>query len=241
MTKNFLYKIKEDIKSFFMYPEIDLKSNHKVDYGLYWSKRRDGKTKATLSSWQKQRADYISEMIDGGSVVMDLGCGDGSLLKYLIEKKSVSGVGVDIDDTSLKTAQGQNIDTIKMNLSNLDKVGTLPEVDYILGLEIIEHLPNTEEFVHSIKDKAKKGLIFSFPNTGYYAHRLRLLFGRFPLQWVVHPGEHLRFWTVKDVKWWVNNLGFKLDKMVIYEGVPFLKKIIPSIFGQGIIIKISPK
>ena len=84
-------------------------------------------------------------------------------------------------------------------------------------------------------------MIFSFPNSGYYAHRLRFLFGRFPLQWVVHPGEHLRFWTVKDVNSWVNALKMNFIKLIVYEGVPVLNKIWPSMFGQGIIIVITNK
>jgi 2-polyprenyl-3-methyl-5-hydroxy-6-metoxy-1,4-benzoquinol methylase len=128
-----------------------------------------------------------------------------------------------------------------MDISKLYNLSSLPEVDYILGLEIIEHMPNTEEFIFKIQNKSKKGLIFSFPNTGYYSHRLRLLFGRFPLQWIVRPGEHLRFWTVKDVKWWVKNLGFNLEKLIFYEGVPILNKVFPNLFSQGIIIKISSK
>ncbi|NCF75234.1 MAG: methyltransferase domain-containing protein [Xanthomonadaceae bacterium] len=115
----------------------------------------------------------------------------------------------------------------------------LDEVDYILELEVIEHLPNIEEFVSKIKNKARKSLIFSIPNRGYYSHRMRLLSGRFPLQWINNPSEHLRFWTVKDIKWWVNFMGLNSNKIIIYEGLPILNKIFPNLFGQGIIIKIK--
>lgn len=238
--KDFLYKIKQDIISLRRYPEVNLSEVVKVDYDKYWSKKRDGK-KAVLSSWQKQRADYVLRMIERESSILDLGCGDGAVLKYLKEKGGINGIGVDISDEILKKAAEIGVKTIKIDISKLENLEKLPEVDYILGFEIIEHMPNTEEFIFKIQKKAKKGIIFSFPNTGYYTHRLRLLFGRFPLQWIQNPGEHLRFWTVKDLRWWVSSMGFNLDKLVIYEGLPFLNKIFPSFFGQGIIVKLVYK
>ena len=54
-----------------------------------------------------------------------------------------------------------------------------------------------------------------------------------------HPGEHLRFWTLKDAKLWVKQLGCKLNKIVVYQGLPGLNKLFPNLFGQGILIKIS--
>ncbi len=238
--EDFLYKIKQDLISLKKYPDVNLSNALKIDYNNYWLKKRSDK-KAVLSSWQKQRADYVLKMIEPNSVVLDLGCGDGAVLKYLHEKANIKGLGVDVSSEILKKAEKIGVKTIKMDISKLDNLSNLPKVDYVLGFEIIEHIPNTEEFIFKIRDKAKKGLIFSFPNTGYYVHRLRLLFGRFPLQWIQSPGEHLRFWTVKDVKWWVSSMDFKLKKLIIYEGIPFLNKIMPKLFGQGIIIKITPK
>jgi methionine biosynthesis protein MetW len=237
MIKILLYKLKQDLLSLGKYPVSKL-SGDKVDYDQYWSKRRSG-TQAVLSRWQKHRADIILEMIGSGSSVMDLGCGDGAVLKYLREKGGIEGVGVDISDKVLAQAKEIGITAIKKDITDLNGLDDLPEVDYILGLEIIEHMPNPEEFIFRIKEKSKNGMIFSFPNSGYYAHRLRLLFGRFPAQWVSHPGEHLRFWTVRDVSWWTGAMDLKLEKLIVYEGLPFLNRIFPSVFGRGIIIKLS--
>jgi len=238
--KDFLWRVKKDIISLYTYPDVKLSETVKVDYDKYWKKKRSGK-EAVLSSWQKQRADHALSMIEKNSTVLDLGCGDGAVLGYLKEKGNINGIGVDVSDEILEKAKEIGVETIKMDISKLENLNSLPEVDYVLGFEIIEHMPNTEEFIFKIEKKAKKGMIFSFPNTGYYAHRLRLLFGRFPLQWIQNPGEHLRFWTVKDVRWWINSMGFKLDKLIVYEGLPLFKKVVPSLFGQGIIIKISTK
>jgi hypothetical protein len=106
-------------------------------------------------------------------------------------------------------------------------------------LELLEHIPHSEELMLSALGKSQKGIFISFPNTGYYRHRLRLLFGKFPLQWRVFPNEHVRFWTYTDAKWWLKSLGIQNYTLHCYKGIPLLNKILPSIFGAGMIIEIS--
>lgn len=235
--KRILYIVKQDILSLTKYP-INKLDNYSASYDYYWNKKRKT-SESVLSTWQKMRMDYVVEMIEPGSTVLDFGCGDGAVLKYLADKKGIKGIGVDVSDDILLRAKKLGIQTIKMDISKLEELDILPEVDYITGFEIIEHIPNPEEFIDKIKTRARQAMIFSVPNSGYYAHRLRFLLGRFPLQWVSHPGEHLRFWTVKDMKWWVKTIGFKLDELVVYGDLGLLKDIFPKLFGRGIIIKIS--
>ena len=243
IIKDFLYKLKQDftyLPSLTKYRDYNANNGVGVNYDKYWQKRFRWDELA-LSNWQKQRSDLVLKIIEPNSKILDCGCGNGSVLKYLKEKINISGIGVDISEDALIKAKKNGIDGIKMDITNLDSLNDLPEVDYILGFEIIEHMPNPEEFINKIQNKARIALIFSVPNTGYYIQRLRLLFGRFPQQWISHPGEHLRFWTVKDMEWWIEAVGFELDKIVLYEGLPILNKIFPKLFCQGIIVKIKSK
>lgn len=238
MIKDFLYKIKTDLNRIYFYPEFIPNENGKVDYYTYWQKRKRG-DKSKLSNWQKQRADYLLELIEPGANVLDVGCGDGAILKYLKDMIDIKELGFDIDSNILSVAEAAGINVKQIDLGDYSKFKDLPNFDYIIGLEIIEHMPSPEEFIFALKNKCQKAFIFSIPNSGYYVHRLRLLFGKFPLQWVNHPGEHLRFWTVKDVKWWTRSIGFKIDRLIIYEGLKGMNKLIPNLFGQGMIIKIT--
>jgi len=240
MLIDFLRKIKEDAIRLFYYPTTRYGERNTVDYNAYWHVRR-GKGVAVLSRWQKQRADYVLSIIENGVTVLDLGCGDGAVLTYMREKKGVKGVGVDVSPEILSQAHAQGIETILLDITKPETLQTLPEVDYIIGLEIIEHMPNAEEVLWYLLEKARKGVIFSVPNTGYYAHRLRLLFGSVPLQWAAHPGEHLRFWTVRDMKFWITSLGVRLERLHLYEGLPVLNKIWPSLFAQGMVVAITKK
>ncbi len=222
------------------YPECNYGEDYSVDYNIYWKKRR-GNGGSVLSSWQKQRADWVLKTLDPGSTILDIGWRDGDVVSYLKEKGGYRSVEVNIDENIIKLARNLGIESVKINFNDFDQIKNLPEVDYILGFELIEHLPNPETFVYYLLKKAKKGLVFSVPNTGYYIHRLRLLFGRFPLQWMTHPGEHLRFWTFKDMNFWLKSIGLENAALILYEGIPFLNKIFPNLFAQGMIVFIKSK
>jgi hypothetical protein len=101
-------------------------------------------------------------------------------------------------------------------------------------------MQNPEQFLKIIERKTKKSIFFSIPNTGFIAYRLRLLLGSFPVQWRIHPGEHIRFWTYRDLKWWLKELGYlQRAEIVVYEGIPGFNKIWPSLFGMGLLVKIK--
>lgn len=235
-----LYKIKEDLKGLFHYPAVDFSANPCVDYDKYWE-TRGRNIRPVLSDWQKKRADIVLKTIEKNSSVLDLGCGEGAFIKYLEEKAGIKGVGVDSSDKILDQAKSIGVSTIKMDITDLNSLNSLAEFDYITGFEIIEHLSCPEGLLNCLRGKARKAMFFSIPNTGYYAHRLRLLFGKFPLQWATHPGEHLRFWTMSDIKWWLTSSDFYIESLELYEGIPLLNKIFPSLFAQGIIFKIVEK
>jgi 2-polyprenyl-3-methyl-5-hydroxy-6-metoxy-1,4-benzoquinol methylase len=116
-----------------------------------------------------------------------------------------------------------------------EQFGAGVQFDYIIMSEIIEHLPDPEMLLNALRSHVRKGLIVSIPNTGYHQHRLRLLMGRFPLQWVVTPGEHLRYWTRIDFHWWARQLGFRVAREFPYEGTPGLKEAWPNLFAAALV------
>ena len=210
-----------------------------LNYNSYWQKRRLG-IKTQLNSFQKKRADMALKYLKENSSIIDIGCGSGLVLEYINQRKSMSNlIGVDVSEDALNIARQKGIEVILKDISETKNLKSLPPADYIFLFEIIEHLPHSEDLLMWAVENAKKGIFFSVPNTGFFIHRLRLLLGRFPLQWRVYPSEHLRFWTLKDIKWWLNELNIKNYKLHLYEGFPVLNKLWPSLFGQGIFVYAS--
>ena len=56
--------------------------------------------------------------------------------------------------------------------------------------------------------------------------------GRFPAQWVVHPAEHLRFWSVTDFRAWAGAQGFRVARQAASNGIPVLKRWRHNLFGH---------
>lgn len=240
--KNIAYNIKEAIKGLFSYPRTYIEPSSSNDYNSYWKDKR-GHNIGNLSIWQKERADIILETLARERTPFDLadvGCGDGSILLYLKNNLPIvtSCVGYDSSDFALTRAKELGIQTSLLDITEKKSYKMLVDADYYLMLEVLEHIPHSEEFMLHILSKARKGVFFSFPNTGYIKHRVRLLFGKFPLQWRIFPNEHVRFWTHADLKWWLRALGIKNYHVHCYRGVPLLNRVLPSIFAAGFIVYI---
>jgi 2-polyprenyl-3-methyl-5-hydroxy-6-metoxy-1,4-benzoquinol methylase len=238
--RELLYVFKKWLEAVFKYPVQIIDPSVSQDYDAYWSVKR-GKRLGDLSSWQKERADFILRVLGNGTesvTIGDIGCGDGSILHYMQQALPgrVNCHGYDNSERALSYAREYGIETTKLDVSIRGEDTHILPADYYLLLETLEHIPHSEYVLTELFKKVKKGIFFSFPNTGYITYRLRLLFGRFPLQWHVMPNEHLRYWTYRDLIWWLGALGFASYRIHVYKGIPLLGRIFPSLFGAAFIV-----
>jgi methionine biosynthesis protein MetW len=207
------------------YPDIG-----RMDYDEYWETRGEFSYSTRYSAFEK--------LIEPGSSVLDIGCGDGATLSYLARKLTIRGEGLDVSGTAVRRANERGVKARGGDAAS-DSFIIDPGQDYIIISEVLEHIPNPEDLLSKTRGKFKKGLILSVPNTGHYLHRLRLLFGRFPVQWAHHPGEHLRFWTLGDFKFWLEWQGFSPVDMRVHSGVPLLNRIVPSLFADSAVFLVK--
>ncbi len=231
--RKFLSTLKSDCKYIFKTYRFE---SAVPDYDAYWAERK----KTTLNAYQKFRADWIMSHIDTNNTILDFAAGTGLMQNYFLENDYKNITAIESSKSCIKALENLDINVINGSISDTELLARIPQSDIIILSEILEHLPNPEETLQTLIQKSNKAVFFSFPNTGYYAERLRLLFGKFPVQWRIHPGEHLRFWTHSDLKTWLNCLDFaQKAEIQIYEGLPFLNKLAPALFGKAFIVKIS--
>lgn len=209
-----------------------------VDYDAYWENKAPGQL-GELSLWRQRRAQVFTDLVADGDRVLDLGVGDGALLRYMLQRKRIQAFGLDVSPRAVEFCRGQGLEVELADLNQPISAYLRQPYDYIICSEIIEHLPDPESLLNNLRPFARKAIIISIPNTGYYLHRLRLLFGRFPLQWVVTPGEHLRYWTRADFHWWARQMRFRITREVAYEGVRGLKTLWPGLFAAAFVYQLE--
>jgi len=234
---DWLARIRQRWVSLFSYHDpLSLSS----DYDRYWERKR-GSNMGHLSAFQLDRVRAIAGAMPEGVSVLDVGCGDGAILQYLIEHKAVEAHGLDISERAVAHCRAQGLDVWLADVTQPESLNALAEYDYITLSEIIEHIPTPEGLLDGLRGHVRQAFIISVPNTGYVWHRLRLLLGRFPLQWLAHPGEHLRFWTRVDSMWWAGWLGYRVRAVIPYQGTPFLKRLWSNLFASGILYVLGPE
>lgn len=235
------YKFRHYYNLLFEYNEFSINN----DYEYYWTKRFDPESGGLYTGRRIRKFKEIIKLIERNSSVLEIGCGDGILLEMLIKEKLAASnvLGVEISDYALNACRTKGINVKRIDALDIDSLKDLRDFDYLIMADFIEHITNPELLLKLFEQKIKKGIVISIPNTGFLIYRLRLLFGKFPMQWSKGEsiGVHLRFWTYRDFKWWINSLGFAVKDFIPIMGIPLLKKFWPGLFCDVMIFLIANK
>ncbi|HLP98125.1 MAG TPA: methionine biosynthesis protein MetW [Sideroxyarcus sp.] len=146
----------------------------------------------------QSRPDFaaIAAWIPQGSSVLDLGCGDGSLLRYLRETREVRGYGVEISDANIAACIANNVNVIQSDLESGLADFENNAFDYVILSQTLQATRHTEALMNEIVRVGREGIV-SFPNFGYWKNRLQVLLGNMPVskelpyQWYDTPNVHL--------------------------------------------------
>lgn len=129
----------------------------------------------------EMREEYkiIRDLIPEGSSVLDLACGNGSLLELLAKEKNVTGTGIELADSGVTICQKKGLNVTKgridEQLAYKDR-----EFDFAVCNVTIQMVLYPEVLLSEMKRVAKYQIV-SFPNFGFIKNRLELLlFGRMP-------------------------------------------------------------
>jgi methionine biosynthesis protein MetW len=144
----------------------------------------------------------IADMISPGARVLDVGCGDGSLLAYLAREKRVDGRGMELSQSGVNACVGHGLSVIQGDADHdLDDYPS-GAFDYVVLSQTLQATRNPRLVVDNLVRIGRRAIV-SFPNFGHWRIRLHLLLhGQMPVtallnhSWYDTPNIHLC--TIKD-------------------------------------------
>ncbi len=165
--------------------------------------------------------ELIAGWIEPGHRVLDLGCGDGTLLKHLIDTRGAQGVGVEIDDANILAAIRQGINVIQGNLEKgLDEFAD-QAFDHVVLSRTLQTVRHTEGVLREMLRVGREAVV-SFPNFAYWKNLRSVLDGRMPVsedlpyQWYDSP--NVRFFTLLDFEALCEKMGLTIvERRVLDE------------------------
>ena len=150
---------------------------------------------------EKATMQALARLVPEGSRVLDLGCGDGSMLDYLQRERGCSGYGIEINDANVLACVRRGVNVIQLNLDEGLAMFGDASFDVVLQIDTLQHLRNAEVMLRETARVGRTGVV-AFPNFAHWPNRLSILQGRMPVtrrlpyQWYDTP--NIRVGTYKD-------------------------------------------
>lgn len=207
-----------------------------ADYDEYWKDRVT--VGGIMLRWK-----LATEVLPDGASLLDVGCGSGEFLRYLkTQRPTIQSTGCDFSQESVSLTKAAGFEAFRLDLATDEIEGTF---DYVTCFEVLEHIPEAEAAFEKLARACRRQLIVSVPNVGYIDSRIRLaLFGRFPVtNCIYHVKEHVRHWTERDFREWVDHMGWRVDQVAAqYAGGRFLPvDRYPGLLSPGLTYVLSRK
>jgi len=171
---------------------------------------------------ERERFDFavIANWIPPGERVLDLGCGDGRLLRYLRETKAVAGYGVEIDHESVLNCIGNDVDVIQIDIEGGLSGFENQSFNHVIISQALQAMHATERILTEMLRVAEEAVV-SFPNFAYRANRAAIANGHMPVsedlpyEWYETP--NVRFFTIVDFEALCDKLGIEIRERLAFD------------------------
>jgi methionine biosynthesis protein MetW len=166
----------------------------------------------------KKEFKIIAEIIKKNTRVLDVGCGDGTLMKFLKENKNVDTRGFEISKTKAQNCIGKGLSVIEGDAEKDLQQFPNSSFDYAILSQTLQAFYNPEKVIDDLLRVSKKAIV-TIPNFGFWKIRLHLLLkGTMPItknlpdEWYNTPNLHMC--TIKDFFKFCSKKNIKLNQSI---------------------------
>jgi methionine biosynthesis protein MetW len=185
--------------------------------------------------------EAIARLIPRGARVLDLGCGDGSLLAHLQSHHGCSGYGVEISDADVLACVQRGVNVLQLNLDEGLSMFEDASFDVVLQINTLQHLRNAETMLRETARVGRTGIV-AFPNFAYWSNRWSVLRGRMPVnktlpyEWYDTP--NIRVGTLADFEVLARRNGLRIDDSFgLHEGRVI--RVAPNLRASTAVFRLS--
>ena len=177
----------------------------------------------------------ISEWIEGLSSVLDLGCGDGELLSFLIQEKQVHAQGIEIDEQAIHKCVAKGLSVFQQDIDTGLSEYRDKFFDYVMLSQSLQQVKNPDIVLKEALRVGKK-VIVSFPNFAHYTARFQIFFGgrvpvtrALPYEWHDTPNSH--FLSISDFIEYCTRRSIKVENSIFIRKNKRVR-VFPNFFAE---------
>lgn len=182
----------------------------------------------------------IAKWVRPATRVLDLGCGDGTLLAHLRDHKQVRGYGLEIDEDKIIESVQVGINVIHTNLEAGLSDFNDHAFDYVIMTQTLQAVQHTERLLDEMLRVGREGIV-TFPNFGHWKCRVQLAFGghmpvvkkTLPYAWYNTPNIHL--FTIQDFEKLCRHKGITILQRAVVDYAhrsSFGLRLLPNLLGE---------
>ncbi|MFA5159019.1 MAG: methionine biosynthesis protein MetW [Candidatus Omnitrophota bacterium] len=192
----------------------------------------------------KDKLDHkiICEIVEPGSSVLDLGCGNGDLLHLLAEQRGAKAQGVELNNDAIHACVEKGLSVFHSDIDSGLPYYPDQSFDYVILNQSLQEAKKVETVIFEALRVGKK-VIIGFPNFAHLEARILMFFGgrapivsSLPYEWYSTP--NLRFLSIKDFKSFCAVKGYKILSSYFLDSQGQVR-VLPNLFAQNAIFVIT--
>ena len=196
----------------------------------------------------REDLNIIQQWVKPDSQVLDLGCGEGVLLKYLREAKNVRGYGLEISPEKITACIANGVNVVEQDLNQGLNNFTDHSIDTVIMTQALQAVDRPDLLLDEMLRIGDEAIV-TFPNFGYWRTRFYLLLkgrmpmsGTLPYNWYDTPNIHLC--TFLDFEILCREKGIQIVNKTVVDGEHkehWTIRLWPSMLGEIAVYHIKRK